>query len=54
VKEVPKDPWGSEFQYRCPGVHNQNEFDLWSRGGDRTDGGMDKGADIQNWTEDRQ
>lgn len=45
---APKDPWGTPYQYRCPGQHNQKGFDLWSFGPDGNDGG---GDDIDNWSE---
>jgi len=34
-KQVPKDPWGNEYIYRCPGVKNPSEYDLYSAGPDR-------------------
>jgi general secretion pathway protein G len=34
-KELPKDPWGSDYIYRCPGVKNPNGYDLYSAGPDR-------------------
>jgi len=40
------DPWGEPYQYRCPGVHNKDGYDLWSKGPDKTDGTDD---DIGNW-----
>jgi len=40
------DPWGEPYQYRCPGVHNKDGYDLWSKGPDRTDATDD---DIGNW-----
>jgi general secretion pathway protein G len=40
------DPWGEPYQYRYPGVHNKDGYDLWSKGPDRTDGTDD---DIGNW-----
>jgi general secretion pathway protein G len=43
------DPWGTPYQYRCPGVHRPANFDLWSRGADKVDGGEGEGADIGNW-----
>jgi general secretion pathway protein G len=43
---IPNDPWGEPYQYRCPGVHNKDGYDLWSKGPDRTDGTDD---DIGNW-----
>lgn len=44
---VPKDPWGGEWQYRYPGTHNSEGFDLFSPGPDGREGG---GDDIANWT----
>jgi general secretion pathway protein G len=43
---VPLDPWGEAYQYRFPGTHNKNGYDLWSKGPDRTDGAPDN---IGNW-----
>jgi len=45
--EVPKDPWGFEFQYRFPGEHGS--FDIWSLGADNREGGEGEGADIKSW-----
>lgn len=42
-----KDPWEHEYQYKCPGEHNQDSYDLWSWGPDGQDGTDD---DIGNWT----
>ena len=44
--DVLTDPWGARYQYRCPGVHNENGYDMWSMGLDRVDGTKD---DIGNW-----
>ena len=40
------DPWGNPYQYRYPGIHNKNSYDLWSKGPDERDGTAD---DIGNW-----
>lgn len=45
---IPKDPWGNNYVYRCPGEHNTNSYDLYSYGPDRQEGGDD---DIDNWSE---
>ncbi len=29
---IPKDPWGSDYVYKCPGSHNPSFFDLSSAG----------------------
>jgi general secretion pathway protein G len=41
---IPKDPWGNEYIYECPGRHNPSSYDLSSQGppGDN--------AVIGNWT----
>jgi len=44
---VPKDQWGNEWNYRQPGQHRTDGFDLWSNGPDGREGGDD---DIANWT----
>jgi general secretion pathway protein G len=45
--KVPKDPWGNEFIYLCPGAHS--DFDLSSRGADGESGGEEENADLNNW-----
>lgn len=49
MKKVPKDAWGREFVYECPGEHG--DFDIISYGADGAEGGEDGGADISNWGE---
>ena len=41
---VPKDPWGNDYIYECPGRHNPSSYDISSLGppGDNTV--------IGNWT----
>jgi general secretion pathway protein G len=34
-KDLPKDPWQSEYIYRNPGLKNTNGYDLFSPGPDR-------------------
>ena len=46
--EVPLDSWKQEYQYREPGKHNPNGFDLFSAGKDRK---PDTADDIGNWKE---
>lgn len=48
--EIPEDPWGNSYIYRCPGKHNRKSFDLYSMGMDRisNSNGSDK-DDISNW-----
>lgn len=34
-EDVPKDPWGTPYVYRCPGIKNPTGFDVFSAGPDR-------------------
>jgi general secretion pathway protein G len=45
---VPLDPLGNEYQYRCPGQYNPDGYDLYSFGPDGKLGGDD---DITNWSD---
>jgi general secretion pathway protein G len=36
--DVPGDPWGNEYVYKCPGEKNQDGFDLFSIGKDGSPG----------------
>lgn len=47
IKRLPKDPWGSDYQYLSPGEHGK--FDLYSLGSDAQEGGSGLAADIVNW-----
>jgi len=47
MKKVPKDAWGNQFIYECPGEHG--DFDIISYGSDGQEGGTDTAADITNW-----
>ena len=44
---VPKDPWGNEYVYTCPGKHNPTSYDIVSAG---PDGQLNTDDDIANWT----
>lgn len=44
---IPKDPWGFDYIYECPGRHNLDSFDILSVGPDGRSGTED---DICNWT----
>jgi general secretion pathway protein G len=46
--ELPKDPWGNDFFYMSPGVHNR-DFDIWSYGADGEEGGEGEDGDVTNW-----
>jgi len=43
-----KDPWGEAYKFSVPGDHGA-DFDIWSYGADRQQGGEGKNADITNW-----
>lgn len=45
--KLPKDPWGNEYLYLSPGVHD--DFDIISYGADKEPGGEGEDADINNW-----
>lgn len=45
--KVPKDPWGHDYVYACPGAHG--DFDITSFGEDGQAGGDDYNADINSW-----
>jgi general secretion pathway protein G len=34
-KKVPKDPWQSDYIYKCPGIKHPESYDLYSAGPDR-------------------
>jgi len=46
ANQIPLDPWGNKYLYKCPGDHNTNSYDLSSNGPDGKPGG---GDDITNW-----
>ena len=46
---IPKDPWGNDYVYVCPGEHG--DFDLVSYGADGQPGGTGENADITNYVE---
>jgi len=48
-QSIPKDPWGAEYQYKCPGQHNEYTYDVFSFGPDGKLGGED---DIDNWSDE--
>ena len=45
--ELPRDPWGNDYQYEYPPTHGTGDFpDIWSYGPDKEDGTED---DIVSW-----
>jgi general secretion pathway protein G len=50
LKDIPKDPWGNDYVYECPGRHNSGAYDIMSMGPDGRSGSED---DITNWQQKR-
>jgi general secretion pathway protein G len=46
-KVIPLDPWGKPYFYKCPGDHG--EYDLWSYGRDKAEGGTGEDQDVTSW-----
>ncbi len=46
-KKIPKDPWGHDYVYRCPGEHG--DYDIISYGADGQPGGEGENKDIVSW-----
>ncbi len=46
MPEVPKDPWGTEYQFRNPGTKSKQGYDVFSAGRDYKVGTED---DLGNW-----
>lgn len=47
AEELPKDPWGNDYQYEYPSTHSSDYPDIWSFGPDGEDGTED---DICSWS----
>ncbi len=47
IENVPLDPWGNAYKYKCPGTSNKATYDLYSMGKDALEGTDD---DIKNWS----
>lgn len=45
LRKEPKDPWGNNYVYAYPGLHNKDDYDLFSYGPD----GIESQDDIVNW-----
>jgi general secretion pathway protein G len=45
--QVPKDPWGYDYQYKSPGDHGA--YDIWSLGADNREGGEGENQDVTSW-----
>ena len=46
VRDIPKDPWGNDYQYACPSTRSRDAYDIWSMG---PDGKNNTDDDIGNW-----
>jgi len=46
-RKLPLDPWGQDYNYRFPGKHG--EFDIFSFGADKKEGGDGENADVVSW-----
>lgn len=42
-----KDPWGEAYIYKVPGQHS--EFDVYTFGSDKAEGGTGEAQDVGNW-----
>ena len=47
-KDLPKDPWGNNYDYQSPGREGRS-YDLISYGADKTEGGEENDTDIVSW-----
>ena len=47
IPRLPKDPWGTPYQYLNPGV--KGEYDIFSYGADGKPGGDGVDSDVGNW-----
>lgn len=46
-KDIPLDPWGHPYVYRCPSEHG--DYEIISYGADGREGGEGLDADILSW-----
>ena len=47
-KNIPKDPWGNDYVYESPDKEGR-DYDLYSFGGDNSEGGEGTDMDIVSW-----
>jgi len=47
-KQIPKDPWDSPYEYKCPGEEGR-DYDIISYGADGTSGGEGENRDVCSW-----
>ncbi len=48
TSQIPRDPWGHPFIYRCPG-ENGRDYEIISYGADGKEGGTGINTDIKSW-----
>lgn len=46
-KDIPMDPWGHPYVYRCPSEHG--DYEIISYGADGREGGEGNNQDIVSW-----
>jgi general secretion pathway protein G len=46
-KEIPMDPWGKPYVYKCPG--DNGDYDILSYGLDGVEGGEGENQDVVSW-----
>jgi len=46
---IIEDPWGNDYIYICPGIHDEYGYDLISFGSDGCEGGSGDAEDIVSW-----
>jgi general secretion pathway protein G len=46
-KDIPADPWGHPYVYRCPSEHG--DYEIISYGADGREGGDGVNKDIESW-----
>lgn len=51
LKRIPKDPWKNEYVYYSPGMQG-HEYEIYSYGSDKKEGGVKDGVDISSFDED--
>ncbi len=45
LEKEPIDPWGKTYEYKSPGTHRPQDYDLYSLGKD----GIESEDDVKNW-----
>lgn len=53
LKKPPKDAWGEDLTFKCPGEQNSDGFDVVSKGPDKQEGTEDDLTNFASATEDQ-